>query len=477
MIDRAAEALRATAPSKVRLDATTAGLLDARFVLAEPLPGEHGERILLGEIEPLSRGRLVGGRLSPFVGRERECLLLDAWLRETVRRRGGPAASSCTASPAWARRACATSSWARWMATQPEVRIVSGSLSRARRPRRGPSRSAAAGARGDTAEPVEFRRTACGRGWASRCPPRPSSGRPRSWRSCWGSPGPAPRRFIACRSPGAPRRRWPRPSRGRSRTPCAACSPRARWRWSSTTASGWIRGRRPSCTARWGRLQISRSSCCSSAAGRPRTAPSCPASRPVVQADLALPPLSEVAADRLVAAMLGGPPESRAPLVRRAGGHTLPAGRADPGGGGRPSRRGCPRPCWRWSRRASPTCARPPRNASCGPPASSASRSRGRPSRAFCRTSPAPRARRGPGRAGRGRAAGRSAARGGGSPRRPSARPPTPCSRPRTACGATPGPPSGSAPSPPARAGRSPNTWSRRSRCPWRRSISSRPRR
>ena len=86
VIDRATEVLRGTPHGTVRVDATTAGLLDAGFVLTEPLPGEGGERILLGEIEPLSRARLVRGRPSPFVGRERELLLLDGWRREVADR-------------------------------------------------------------------------------------------------------------------------------------------------------------------------------------------------------------------------------------------------------------------------------------------------------------------------------------------------------------------------------------------------------
>jgi tetratricopeptide (TPR) repeat protein len=126
VIDRAVDALHATAPSRVRLDATTAGLLDARFVLAEPLPGESGERILLGEIEPASRARLVRGRPSPFVGRERELLLMDAWLRETVQSRRARSVTVHGAAGLGKTR-LRDELLARWMTTQPMVLAITGS--------------------------------------------------------------------------------------------------------------------------------------------------------------------------------------------------------------------------------------------------------------------------------------------------------------------------------------------------------------
>ncbi|WP_437720519.1 hypothetical protein [Sorangium sp. So ce861] len=78
-IDRAAQ-LAAAAPDAVVLDEIAAGLLDARFEVRE---GEglftlHGERAL-GEAT-----RLLLGRATPCVGREKELGLLRALLAETA---------------------------------------------------------------------------------------------------------------------------------------------------------------------------------------------------------------------------------------------------------------------------------------------------------------------------------------------------------------------------------------------------------
>jgi hypothetical protein len=126
VIDRAVEALRATSPGSVRVDATTAGLLDARFAFSESLPGEHGERLLLGEIEPLSRARLVRGRPAPFVGREREFLLLETWQRESVRtRRARLVRVHAPAGEGKSR--LRDELLARFVTNQPETLVISGS--------------------------------------------------------------------------------------------------------------------------------------------------------------------------------------------------------------------------------------------------------------------------------------------------------------------------------------------------------------
>jgi tetratricopeptide (TPR) repeat protein len=124
-IDRAAEALRATPGGCVRVDATTAGLLDARFVLSEPSAADRGERLLLGEIEPLTRARLVRGRPSPFVGRERELLLLDAWTRDVVRTQR-PHWIRVLGAPGLGKTRLRDELLARWTAAHPHMLVLSG---------------------------------------------------------------------------------------------------------------------------------------------------------------------------------------------------------------------------------------------------------------------------------------------------------------------------------------------------------------
>lgn len=83
-IDRAAELVREAAQSKqrrpgVRIDETTAGLLDARFeVRAMP----HGLE-LVAEHDVTDDARKLLGVAVPFVGRDREIALLDATLAQT----------------------------------------------------------------------------------------------------------------------------------------------------------------------------------------------------------------------------------------------------------------------------------------------------------------------------------------------------------------------------------------------------------
>lgn len=81
-LDRAAELARRRGGG-IRLDATTAGLLPARFDLEQ---GGGGAR-LVGEQVDRREPRLVLGRVPPLVGRDRELDLLRGAWRETVRER------------------------------------------------------------------------------------------------------------------------------------------------------------------------------------------------------------------------------------------------------------------------------------------------------------------------------------------------------------------------------------------------------
>ncbi|MSP72476.1 MAG: hypothetical protein EXR76_09915, partial [Myxococcales bacterium] len=86
VIDRAFEQIIHVAPGSVLVDPTTCGLLSARFVLSAASEtvdvGQSPWLQLLAEAEPLSSARLVLGRPSPFVGRQRELSLLEGWFRE-----------------------------------------------------------------------------------------------------------------------------------------------------------------------------------------------------------------------------------------------------------------------------------------------------------------------------------------------------------------------------------------------------------
>ncbi|MFO0577421.1 MAG: AAA family ATPase [Polyangia bacterium] len=77
----AAGSLAAGAPPRVRLDEVTAGLLDARFQLAED---GAGGSVLLGLSTRPDEGRPLLGRPTPFFGRERELTLLEALLEECL---------------------------------------------------------------------------------------------------------------------------------------------------------------------------------------------------------------------------------------------------------------------------------------------------------------------------------------------------------------------------------------------------------
>jgi serine/threonine protein kinase/tetratricopeptide (TPR) repeat protein len=80
VLDRGAAALEAAAPGEIRLDDTTAGLLDPRFEL---VGDQHGLR-LAGLIESSPPVRMLMGRATPFVGRSRELGGLEALLDECV---------------------------------------------------------------------------------------------------------------------------------------------------------------------------------------------------------------------------------------------------------------------------------------------------------------------------------------------------------------------------------------------------------
>src|SRR5262249_51967926 len=81
VIDRALRELDDAPDDAVRIDDTTAGLLDARFeVETEHLPGATGPArfLLRTERSPLEATRTLLGRVTPCVGRERELALLEA---------------------------------------------------------------------------------------------------------------------------------------------------------------------------------------------------------------------------------------------------------------------------------------------------------------------------------------------------------------------------------------------------------------
>ena len=82
-LDRAAELARRRGGG-IRLDATTAGLLPARFDLEQ---GGGGAARLVGESPDRREPRLVLGHTPPLVGRDRELDLLRGAWRETVRER------------------------------------------------------------------------------------------------------------------------------------------------------------------------------------------------------------------------------------------------------------------------------------------------------------------------------------------------------------------------------------------------------
>src|SRR5262249_3732027 len=75
IIDAAAELLHETGEG-IRIDETTAGLLDPRFEVAA--------RRLLGEREEAEPGRRLLGRPTPCVGRDREIAVLEALLDECL---------------------------------------------------------------------------------------------------------------------------------------------------------------------------------------------------------------------------------------------------------------------------------------------------------------------------------------------------------------------------------------------------------
>lgn len=81
-IDRAVAMLheRGGGPRGIRVDEVTAGLLDERFEVG----GDARGLSLRGEREPVAIGRPVAGRTTPFVGRDREVMTLEALVAEAA---------------------------------------------------------------------------------------------------------------------------------------------------------------------------------------------------------------------------------------------------------------------------------------------------------------------------------------------------------------------------------------------------------
>lgn len=81
LIDRATSLLRDAAPVRpIRVDEVSAGLLDVRFVIE----GHDDGLALVGEQDVAAMGRLLLGKPSPCVGRERELAMLGAIFDECV---------------------------------------------------------------------------------------------------------------------------------------------------------------------------------------------------------------------------------------------------------------------------------------------------------------------------------------------------------------------------------------------------------
>lgn len=79
--DRASSQGAAAVRREVRLDEATAGLLDARFRVGKD---GAGGPVLIGFSESAEEARPLFGRSTPFVGRERELMLLDALAEECL---------------------------------------------------------------------------------------------------------------------------------------------------------------------------------------------------------------------------------------------------------------------------------------------------------------------------------------------------------------------------------------------------------
>src|SRR4051794_19993034 len=86
LIERSALLLTQTARAVVRLDETSASLLEARFEIRS----DDGMPVLLGERSRGDAPRTVLGRVTPFVGRERDLsqlqLIFGGCIEESVAR-------------------------------------------------------------------------------------------------------------------------------------------------------------------------------------------------------------------------------------------------------------------------------------------------------------------------------------------------------------------------------------------------------
>lgn len=80
VIDRAAAKIRGSSTGRIRIDETTAGLLDSRFEVG----GDAAGLYLHDERADVDAPRTLLGKQTPFVGRERELAALEALLAESI---------------------------------------------------------------------------------------------------------------------------------------------------------------------------------------------------------------------------------------------------------------------------------------------------------------------------------------------------------------------------------------------------------
>jgi hypothetical protein len=81
VVERASSLLSVTRPGTVRIDPITADLLDGRFRVEQPAPDVLE---VVGGSEPPVTARLLLGRATPFVGRDRELGTLEAFYGEAI---------------------------------------------------------------------------------------------------------------------------------------------------------------------------------------------------------------------------------------------------------------------------------------------------------------------------------------------------------------------------------------------------------
>jgi hypothetical protein len=84
VVERAGSLLPSTRPGTVRIDHVTADLLDGRFRLEQTAPGVLE---VVASSEPPATARLLLGRATPFVGRDRELSTLEAFFDERAAER------------------------------------------------------------------------------------------------------------------------------------------------------------------------------------------------------------------------------------------------------------------------------------------------------------------------------------------------------------------------------------------------------